>query len=960
MKSTLLSGRGFYTEISTLPLEFAAFSCFHRGSFFTIMKPTLFVRLALCLALLLITGLAVVPASADCDLVSSNGGDQDYRCSGTVTDPLDVGSGNDSVIIRNGAILANEILSQGGSLLVIVRKDGVIDSPSHAVWMIGDGNIILRGQGAIYGYDAIHLQGNGSIEMLGNLSLYGETVGLWLEGSGNISNAGYIAADEIGILLGNPGDDIEAFLFNPLDTSGTITNDGVIESGIAGLVLVGSGEIANSGYVDGLLIGTLLYGSGEINNSGEINSDVVGILLAGRLPISENGLESLGFDGGGVINNWGEIGTDYMPLVGILLLGDGEINNYEGAKIASQLLGIGLYGNGTINNEARIRETGIGIALIGELSYDDLAPILDPFIGAIFSGQEPDLGGDFLSNLSQIINSINFAGGGTINNSGNIRDVGLGLLLVGNGEINNEGRIVGSELGILMYGNGEINNSGNIRESMAGILGLGQIRLDENGPIFMPPEELEDVPAIDFLEQILGPFAGIQGNVDFEGNIVVNNDARIVENLLGILVAGNGEINNSGRINSDLIGIGLFGNGEINNSGRVNGGGAAILLIGKLGLDEEGNVTFGGGGTINNSGRAKGDMVGIALLGEGAINNSGEAAGSLAAITGIGNVNIVNEGLAVGDVAGILGVGNTNVYNTGSVFGGEAGIVILGNGTVNVADGYVGGGAAAILGDDGNQHVSINGIVDGGNGQLEEGMLPSTVDVERLAIALNGGNDSVTLRTNADVYGDILMGEGDDTVQIISGAQVDGLIDGGGEITEDLLILGEGNYCYEVSGMTDFVNQSRLYAQSINPEGDTFIFDGNTYSIADFERVISGRRLVYCVGMIDDGRINAYDIGAPVAGYCNVEDGVNLWDINSDGSGEPDFSVSGADMRAALEVAVNSGVNQLIAQSPRGNSLWALSSNEYQFMGPDLNEPGKTYVYIFSPDRCGPGAALGN
>ena len=103
---------------------------------------------------------------------------------------------------------------------------------------------------------------------------------------------------------------------------------------------------------------------------------------------------------------------------------------------------------------------------------------------------------------------------------------------------------------------------------------------------------------------------------------------------------------------------------------------------------------------------------------------------------------------------------------------------------------------------------------------------------------------------------------------------------------------------------------------------------------------------------IDDGRINAYDLGAPLAAYCTPDNGIAVWDIDDAGQGTLGFTATADEIASALSDAVSSGQNQLIAQG-LGNSLYALSSNEVQLVGPDIHEPGKTYDFIAAGNVCG-------
>jgi hypothetical protein len=107
------------------------------------------------------------------------------------------------------------------------------------------------------------------------------------------------------------------------------------------------------------------------------------------------------------------------------------------------------------------------------------------------------------------------------------------------------------------------------------------------------------------------------------------------------------------------------------------------------------------------------------------------------------------------------------------------------------------------------------------------------------------------------------------------------------------------------------------------------------------------------VGRINDGRINAYDLGAPDALYCTVDHGVSIWQIDLDGHGTFTFAITLEQIKAAFAAAAG-GQNQLIDSDARGNAIYALSDGHtIQFNGPDLREPGKTYEFGFEQGRCG-------
>jgi hypothetical protein len=267
------------------------------------------------------------------------------------------------------------------------------------------------------------------------------------------------------------------------------------------------------------------------------------------------------------------------------------------------------------------------------------------------------------------------------------------------------------------------------------------------------------------------------------------------------------------------------------------------------------------------------------------------------------------------------------------VSGGTNGIYLGGDGTINMT-GSVEAGVVGIRGGNGDQMVLVDGSVSA-----------------PIAVGLGNGNDSLYLRRGSNIQGSILMEEGDDRVIIGDYVVIDSTVVGGetGETVGDLLVIGDGQVCSE-----DL--QAVANAQAINgldPNSGTVVYLGQTYTWAEFEQIMNGSYFNPCVGSINDGRINAYDLGAPDALYCTVENGVSVWEIDLEGLGTFSFAVNAAQIEAAVEAAVSSGVNQLVGSDAFGNQLYALSDGEtLTFVAPELREPGKTYVFTFPNDRC--------
>jgi hypothetical protein len=103
---------------------------------------------------------------------------------------------------------------------------------------------------------------------------------------------------------------------------------------------------------------------------------------------------------------------------------------------------------------------------------------------------------------------------------------------------------------------------------------------------------------------------------------------------------------------------------------------------------------------------------------------------------------------------------------------------------------------------------------------------------------------------------------------------------------------------------------------------------------------------------VHDGRINdnGSEMGAPLAAYCEAG-ALAVYDISATGQGTKAFTATRAEIDAALEEAIASAQNVLIAEG-LGNSLYALMSNELTLVGPDVKEPGKLYQRIISAQSC--------
>jgi len=564
------------------------------------------------------------------------------------------------------------------------------------------------------------------------------------------------------------------------------------------------------------------------------------------------------------------------------------------------LAGDGIYmsGDGNVTSAGDITADSDGIRIDGSgnvTSAGDITAggdgIFIWFVGNVNST------GDISAGESGIV----IGGSGDVSSTGNITANGDGIFVWYDGDVTSAGDINAGVYGIVIGGSGDVTSAGNISAGASGIYINGSGNVTSAG----------DISAGGWGISIVG-----DGNVSSAGNITAGG--------YGIYINGSGDVTSAGDISAYWYGIVIGGSGDVSSAGNITANGAGIFIW------YDGNVTSVGNITAANG-------AGIYIVGGGNVTSAGDITADWDGIyIGGGNVNSTGD-ISAANGSGIFIWYDGDVKSEGNIDAGANGIYVGGNGVIDVL-GSVHGDDVGIAGGEGEQVVLIEAVVSGGSG---------------VAVSTGGGNDRVYLSGNAVVSGDIRMGSGDDVVQIASGARVSGVIDGGAENVEDVLIVGDAVYCRDLPGGLDTVLGHRALVAGLDAAEAAFVSEGERYEVRDFERAVSGLSLRQCVGRIDDGRINAYDLGAWVAGYCNVEEGVNLWAIGEDGHGQADVSVDGATMRAALEAAVSSGQNVEIARGPRGTSLWALASGEYQMMGPDARQPGESYVYVFAPGTCG-------
>ena len=373
--------------------------------------------------------------------------------------------------------------------------------------------------------------------------------------------------------------------------------------------------------------------------------------------------------------------------------------------------------------------------------------------------------------------------------------------------------------------------------------------------------------------------------------------------------------------------------GAADSKGQGNGGNDVIVNNGTVNVSISGDYVTGAGGndTITNNGTA-----GI-IYGE-------EAAGT---VTSSGNDTITNNGTVVNDIIAddnATAGGNDTVVNNGTV----GGTIDAGGGDDTVTNGGTGIVGNNVNAGNGNDIVtnsgSVGGTIDAGSGNnnvTNSGTVGSN-------IVSGTGTDTIT--NNGSVTGTIDAGDGSDTVTIGDGATVGGVISGGSGLD-----TGTDTLQFKFDDPAAGAAAAAVLAGK-SPTGGTATFGGHTYTWSNFEQLqaiftaaaAAGQTVSVNIAQIKDGRINGYDLGAPIAVYCVPNEYVRVIDIQQDGSNPLAFQVEFNVVNKAVKNA-KATFNSISITNGEGDYLSAIQNGSLVAYGPTF-DASKIYKFTFQPD----------
>lgn len=302
-----------------------------------------------------------------------------------------------------------------------------------------------------------------------------------------------------------------------------------------------------------------------------------------------------------------------------------------------------------------------------------------------------------------------------------------------------------------------------------------------------------------------GTISGFRHGITTDADVIVNNAGTIIgRNGSGVGSDGTGTVTNYGRITGAYNGSGT-GDGDgvdvdfaatIVNYGIIEGLGAAGFDSGNRANNSEG-ISIGGG-SVTNSGTISGASYGIVVNNDSNIDNSRSGVAATTIVNNAGGAIVGQNGFAIRleNKTGTA-IDNDTIVNYGTIIGNGAipdpnAIVLRGDGTPD--PGSVG---------------TLNGVTYTGTGS---------------ARFIRGDGSAIQMGEGADVltnYGSIIgnngravnMEGGNDTVAIMNGSRITGLVDGG---------VGTDTLAYNKVGLTETKRAALQAGQTVNIGGTLY------------------------------------------------------------------------------------------------------------------------------------------
>ncbi|MDF9827515.1 hypothetical protein M2447_001613, partial [Ereboglobus sp. PH5-10] len=755
-----------------------------------------------------------------------------------------VSSGSNATLVTNttGGYITGATgvgLSAGGT----IENSGSIVGSSYGVSSGNNATLVTNNAGgSIFGNTGVSLNAGGTIENSGTI-----------RGGAGGTNYGVYSNNNATLVTNNAGGDITAGTGIKLAQGGTVTNSGTIIGTFGhGINVAGAvADITNNALIEGGVAGITLEAGGSVHNTNNaiIRGTAAGShgIMASNVPVEirndqyatiSGGTTGVTLDAGGTITNTGRIeGRDPASGVGVYGGPNGETtvtNDYYASIITGGSAGVWLTGGGTVANTGTIIGTGAGsygVRTDGgavDITNDTRGLIRGEAAGAYLAG------GGMVTNVGLIeggIHGMELDGGATITNSGTIYGLaGDGIRTGAGPEIkitNNPGGFIsGQEYGVNAASDLNLVNHGVITgTNNDGVYSQGRADIDNEGFI-----------------QGMDKGVNLDGSTNARDSKLVNSGTIRVDNGEAVYVTQDtAEITNSGLIEGEYgiraegfnistlvtnaaggwiqgynnAGVSLQ-SGTVDNAGEIHGifgviiNGPEALVENKLGGYINGGdtgVNLVQGGTVINAGEIHGNdgvrietleayvenkpggwihgfNTGVRLMQGGTIINSGTIEGGYGIDAGGAAVVENTGGVITGDVAVNLAAGGT-VTNSGLIEGANIGVQTDAAGTVTNSGTILGNTSFGIQADAAVkiENTAVTGLIQGGE----------------TGVRLNVGG---TVTNSGTILGDTDTGIYADTgVTVVenTGGQIQGGLNGvwlgeGGRVRNTGAITGTASY----------------------------------------------------------------------------------------------------------------------------------------------------------------------
>ncbi len=564
-----------------------------------------------------------------------------------------------------------------------------------------------------------------------------------------IINAGSITGGTTGVRFhsagGNPGDLINSGTISAtgangvgaaFDRSGTVANSGTIAANNDSARAINAASdvtVTNNagGTISGRLAGIQAAGAVTVNNAqGALIETTEPIFIADAIA----GLGNTAVQNSGTIRSLGGSASGIVSEAGL------AITNTSTGVITATRIATFASGDATVSNEGLIEaNSSFGWAVIGSTSVNvsngsgTIRAMGGDNIAIGTSGTATvSNGSGLIQTTGQDSSTIQGANVKITNNTGTIEATGVNGIVIGatdTADVTNSGTIQATgDNGIAIKAADAIinNNAGGTISGNSGAISTGTGTI-HNAGILSSTKTGNSTPTI---------LATTRATVNNTGTIFAPNGGFGIE-VIG--PSGQLDLVNSGTISGVDNGIGIDATiANVTNTGTINTGSNAIVA--KTGnIENFGTISSGNSGisilagSVSNFGTIQAPGGNGINIESGTINNSGLISGQSGVVAGIA-ATIGNSDSIQGAGPGSFGVFSLNAFN------------IVNSGTIS-----------------GNTAIQANGQNNVGSVITNAGTIAGAGGT---AIKLSPAADTLTLVSGSQIIGVIDMGGGADTINI--------------------------------------------------------------------------------------------------------------------------------------------------------------------------------------------------